>query len=474
MAGPCSQSRPAQGLAGQGLAGQGLAARKARAQRRRRSPRRQRGVALIIAVVAITLLTVVGAEFAYNSRVDLEMAANSRDELRAYYLARSGVGLSRLLLSFQKQMNNIQLPPGLSQLLGGLGGATGTPGAAGAQPASLNLQLWKMARVDCHMLRGLVPDAPAEADGRGARMSGPELSLEGEALEGAEAPRRSFGSFEGCFLATLHDEEQKINVQRLGSLAANQDAAVRSLLDMMGDKRFEFLWQTEDANRVKANPTEVVLAMRDWLDDDESGAAFNTSAAMAGQGLLAPGFSDENGPYQRFDPRYRAKNAAFDSLDELYRVHGVNDRFMAAFRDRLTVYPDRERGLNINTDDPLGIQIAILAILDPNAPNGLRDPRLQNPLFLHQLADTIKQARMLSFLAMSVKDFAAIIQTAGLAVNPTILQSQSVSRGLSDKSETFSITSVGEAGSVQKTITAVVRIGQNDGPHGRLVYWREE
>ncbi len=46
------------------------------------------------------------------------------------------------------------------------------------------------------------------------------------------------------------------------------------------------------------------------------------------------------GNYDRFDPRYEAKNARFDSVDELYRVHGVTDMFMAAFRDRLTVYPD--------------------------------------------------------------------------------------------------------------------------------------
>jgi general secretion pathway protein K len=43
--------------------------------------------------------------------------------------------------------------------------------------------------------------------------------------------------------------------------------------------------------------------------------------------------------------------------------------------------------------------------------------------------------------------------------------------GLSDKSETFRITSVGEAGSVQKTIHAVVRL---DDSLGKLLYWREE
>jgi general secretion pathway protein K len=44
-------------------------------------------------------------------------------------------------------------------------------------------------------------------------------------------------------------------------------------------------------------------------------------------------------------------------------------------------------------------------------------------------------------------------------------------RFLGDKSTTFTIKSVGEAGSVQKTLTAVIRL---DDGLGKLVYWREE
>jgi general secretion pathway protein K len=44
-------------------------------------------------------------------------------------------------------------------------------------------------------------------------------------------------------------------------------------------------------------------------------------------------------------------------------------------------------------------------------------------------------------------------------------------RLLGDKSNTFSIKSVGEAGSVQKTITAVIKL---DSGLGQLLYWREE
>ena len=64
---------------------------------------------MLIVVVAIAVLTAVATEFAYNSRVDLQLAANQRDEVRAYFLARSGIGLSRLLLRFQKQLASYEL-----------------------------------------------------------------------------------------------------------------------------------------------------------------------------------------------------------------------------------------------------------------------------------------------------------------------------------------------------------------------------
>ena len=79
--------------------------------------RRERGVALIIAVTAIAVLTVVATDFAYNSRVDLQLATNQRDEVRAYFLARSGIGMARLLLRFQKQLDQVQL--NLGSLLAG-------------------------------------------------------------------------------------------------------------------------------------------------------------------------------------------------------------------------------------------------------------------------------------------------------------------------------------------------------------------
>ncbi len=66
--------------------------------------RRQAGIALIVVTVTIAVLGAVVGDFSFNARVDLEAAANARDTLRAEYLARSGMQLSRLLIKVQQSV----------------------------------------------------------------------------------------------------------------------------------------------------------------------------------------------------------------------------------------------------------------------------------------------------------------------------------------------------------------------------------
>jgi general secretion pathway protein K len=329
-----------------------------------------------------------------------------------------------------------------------------------------------MARVDCHMLKGLVKSdggggetealKPAEDDAK-FKMEDAEADPASQEVA-AQMTKRSFGGFEGCFLATITDEEEKLNVHRLMAGAGDAYPTMLRMLDMFNDKRFEFLWERDDANKVRSTPQDVVIAIKDWADDDETGSAINLVDAT---NPMPSGFSDEGAAYSRYEPNYEPKNARFDSLDELYRVHGVNDQFMSAFRDRLTVYPDINRRPNINTGDPVMMMLAVMSVADPAHP----DPRLSDPVFVNELISRIRSARMFSFFGMSVQDFVAVVESAGIAVNPAVKSNVAGNRLVGDKSQTFTIKSVGEAGSVQKTLTAVVRL---DDTLGRLLYWREE
>lgn len=441
------------------------------------SARVQRGVALLMVLVGIAVLGLIASEVRYDTTVELRLATNMRDEVRAHFLARSAVGMSRLMLRFQKQLDQVQLPnlSGLlSQFAGAnpaLAGALGLPaagagGAAGAppQPQSMSIQLWRMAKIDCHMLSGLVP----RDDGKGKSGIGPsskkfafddehpDVAMEQQAVE--------FGGFKGCFDAQLFDEEEKINLNKLDQLQLSAQVILTQLVTTLGDKKYEFLFEREDLNKVKLTPQELIVNLRDWVDEDEVQSSLNFS----GQGEpFLKGFTDENGGYDRYDPRYKAKNARFDSLDELYMVHGVNDRFMAAFRDKFTVYPDINSRLNINTDDPVLLELAIRTVADPARP----DPRLQDPVFVDTLIKKIRAARLFSMFGMGVTDFVSTVASAGVATNPTITNNPQGQRFIGDKSTTFTIKATGEAGDVRRTITAVVRL---DDGLGRLLYWRED
>ncbi len=416
-------------------------------RRRGRSGREQRGVALLMVTVSIAILTAVAAEFAFQTRVDLELATHQRDALRAEYLAKSSIGLARMLLLFQKQLDRT---------------TASLPGAA----QGINLQLWRMAKLDCHLLESVVPQAGA---GRRGKFS----------ITGAggvdEQGRIEYGGFAGCFDARIEDEQEKLNVNALAGLqTGTAQGAVQRLYNLVSDKRFEFVFDREDANRIRANPNDVLIALKDWVDDDDTQSALSVTAV--GQVTLQNGFSDEAGLYTRYTPRYRPKNAWFDSLGELYLVNGVTDRFMAAFGDRLTVYPDPNAPLNVNSDDPLLIALAIRSIGDPARP----DPRLNDPVFLDGIVQKVRAAKAMMPMGFSVQDFTTVVQAAGIAVNPQVTQRQgaggtTANSFLGDKSDTFRIVATGNAGDVERRVTAVIRLSdpQRDGL-GRVLYWRAD
>lgn len=462
-----------------------------------RSRKTERGVALLLVLVGIAVLSLVANEVRYNSMVELRLATNQRDELRAHYLARSGIGMSRLMLRFQKQIDQMPIPnfsgmlqgilgsnPALAGLLGGgggagglgalagaLGGAGGAAGALGGAGAAgapgmstASIQLWRMAKIDCHMLEGMVPEV-TEKGGLAPMPKNKKFEFDDENPElGKEMQAKKFGSFTGCFDTVITDEEERINLNKLDGTQLVAVVVANQLVSTLNDKRYEFLFEKEDANRLKIPANEIIIGMKDWIDEDETGSSLN----LTGQGdPFLRGFSDENGGYSNYETRYRAKNARFDSLDEVFLVHGVNDRFMAAFKDKFTVYPDMNARLNINTDDPVMLEIAIRSIVNPIP----LDPRLNDPIFIDTVIKRIRAARLFAMFGMSVVDFANIVASTGLAVNPTILNNPQNQRFIGDKSNTYRIAVTGSAGDVTRTITAIIRL---DDGLGRLVYWREE
>lgn len=58
----------------------------------------EKGVALVLVLVVVALLVSLVVDFTYNMQVDVTLAANQRDELKALYTARTGVEMAKLML----------------------------------------------------------------------------------------------------------------------------------------------------------------------------------------------------------------------------------------------------------------------------------------------------------------------------------------------------------------------------------------
>jgi general secretion pathway protein K len=430
-------------------------------------------VALILVLTVIAILTSIGVDFSYNSRVSLKLAENARDGMRAYYLARSAVNLSRLLLHYQKQLDGAGALA-LNAVAGGPGGGVpGMPpptGAGAAAPPSLGIRLWQLVPIDSSAFGLLLSGAGAEAigaDGAGtARDRRREEAAHPERprdLPPPERPLHAFGDFAGSYRAKVVDENSRINVAKLNGLSTHALAALIQMRAMMADPKYDFIFNEEDAQHDRVARDDVILAMKDWIDEDETGSGIDPTQTRGNPFVNA--FSDENAAYSRYTPRYKAKNAKVDSLEELYQVRGVNDRFMAAFGDRLTVWPDFNSPLNINTDDPQ--QQATNIIIAADNPN---DARLRDPALLATILQAIKVRKMFSFFGLTAQDFVGVLVANGIKVRPEFLVPGSPLNFLGDKSDTFRITATGKVGRIERTVTAVVRY---DDLLGRLLYWKE-
>lgn len=429
-------------------------------------PRRPRGAALLVVMVAVALVTAVAVELAYQARVSLQIAGNARDELKAQALARGSVALGRLVLHFQAKLDETA---GKTQALVG----TLTPAAQAAAPPIPRPQLWKLVPVDSLLVANLFgggatterPPAGAAAADRPAGQAGRPLAGEGG------APGAAPGGPDGHFQAVIEDEDRKVNVQ-FDETEKWSSARLAAFLALVGDRRWDFLFDREDAAGQRTTRTDLAVHLRDWEDPDQ------VQSVVTGlpNKPFEDGFGDENFVYDRAADRYKAKNARFDSLDELFMVTGVSDAFMAAFGDRLTVYVGRNVGTNVNASDPDELLRNAQIMADPPL-----QPILSDPTFAERLQKAVRELNMGGFVALSPFQFAQLLETMGLSVDAACAQPVDRDKkcGFTDRSQVFTVRGVATVGNVEKAVEAVVTFestqARNDTSQlGRLLHWREE
>ena len=136
----------------------------------------QAGFALLVVTVTVAFLGAVVSEFGYNARIEYESAANARDSLRAEYLARSGINLSRILIKVQMSVidklnaqlggTDFQVSDFAPFLLGAFGGSDEEKkemgGALGAGGSLKGISLGKGGTFDVVFEDDTMPGGPIQ------------------------------------------------------------------------------------------------------------------------------------------------------------------------------------------------------------------------------------------------------------------------------------------------------------------------
>jgi general secretion pathway protein K len=269
---------------------------------RTRAPkRREGGFALLIALIAMALLSVLITDLHETTGTSFSAATAERDQLKAEYLAKSGVNLTRMLIGQERTLRQLVAPIYAMAKLGN---------------SPPQIPVWQYA----NWL--LEPFADYDHAKEGATQAGFSLDM-------AEGLGKTGGTFEiqAC------SENSKINVNDPLASDANQGRAqvARQLYSLFGGmlpspNKYDPIFSQFDERGRLTTRLEVVGNVIDWWDLDEQRTTYDpllgTATSSGGEDVDA---------YRAAKPPYTNKNAPLDTLEELRLVHGISDDVWATF-----------------------------------------------------------------------------------------------------------------------------------------------
>lgn len=403
---------------------------------RNRPRRRTRsGIALLVVMTTVMVLTVVVTDLAYTSRVRFLVTAHRAEERQAYWLANSGIQLYHLIL-----MANMEIGSALEQFGDFLPFPPGD--ALWQMLPSINTGLLTMllASDGGGDLDELSEDMSEEDRARFQATGQVSDEVRDQALEegGGLFSERSWLDLPGDMSAEVAAEDCKINVNLLATTDQTnleQSPTYQLMLGRMsGEENEKWL---RDRN---LDARELIANLADWVDTD--------TLRSGGRG----GYEDSL--YQDEEPPYLAKNAAFDTQDEIRLVEGWGDEVYERFGGQFTIYGTGK--LNINCDDD---QIHWAVLKSSYVANGALTDNM-----VHDYIQLINEQSML-FGFSKPQDYVSFLKNnLGLEVDD---QLQNL---LTDQSLTFRIVSTGLVGNSSSTITQVVQFNKKG--RSQLLYHR--
>lgn len=334
-----------------------------RGKRPPRRKRRQRGAALIFVIVSLTLLAAITVDHVYKSQIDLASAHNTRDELKAEFMARSALNLTRIMLKVQERVIDRHRKV-IAQFLG-----------KDLQISDIMPMLLQVFFGNASLLAGFGMDT-------------------GD-VRGLDIPA-GYGKPE---IVAIDSEDGKLNINCAFARSAAdpqvQDLA-RQLFTMFSNPRYEELFQNLDEIEDPNRPMALVQAIMDYVDPD--------------QARFAAGGAAEDYRYMSLTDPYEAKNNLMDSVEELHLVKGINDEVWTHFGPSLTVYGTCAPNLCAVAPGNWILAAAVIfrSAKDPS------NPVLMDPILMPQIA----QSALMTLQLMGCTDLGLFAEGAK---NPSAL-----------------------------------------------------
>lgn len=277
-----------------------------------------RGVAILIALVTIALMSAVVVEFTYSTRVNLATASNTRDKLKSYYLAKSAINISSLMISFQFALQNET--KNTNDDMGRL---------INRAIRRSNFQMYQY--VDLLM-------QPFNSGKVQTPVGGVDLKETG--VEG-------FGNINGEFEANIVPESGRITLNDFDRKQI-QEKYISPLCALMVDQRYDPIFELKDDNGELMSRQAIIGNIADYIDPNTESLRVTSECTIEGSG------GDENRSYDKQSPGRRGtanrpRNAKMTHIEEMYQVHGVTQAFMEQFGDQFTVYNVGKPNVNVAT-----------------------------------------------------------------------------------------------------------------------------
>lgn len=397
--------------------------RGAERQRFQRVGRRSRaGVALLMVVSSILLLTILVAEISRGAAVRMQLATHHRDEVKAEALATSGIQMYRLILMASKQLGKNPMIMQFGEMMG------------------VNADsLWQMVpAINTGMMRMLFVSGGDMDEIEGGQLSAEQRE---ESREKSSAFKRNFLDFDGDFQARVEDENRFIYVGKIQAEDADALAELSVTKQLLG------LMQSEEDQQFlydhNLQPLELVANLADWTDTDD---------------LRKWEGGREDSLYERLESPYRSKNASFDTLDEIRLVDGWHlDGVWERFGRHVTIYGGGQ--VNVNTASREVIAALIQGYTDVQYPDAV----IEDWVRLYFEVRNMPVAEGGAFFTSGQQFYQYLTEVLGIPVN------EGISTVATGESNTFRVTSVGEVGDARVEITAI--LDYRTDPTGEVLYW---